>query len=347
MATKPIEMKILKYIIVAVIVVALALVIVGYLSPEKVEVEHTQVIDEPIGKVYDNIANLNTWGDWDPWSQQDPEMEVEIAGPLMEEGMRRSWKSEKVGSGSMRLIQAVPLNILSFSIHFLDQGTALSVFNLKEVEGGTEVTWSIEFEVGSNPFMRLMGLMMKGAIKSDYEEGLNNLSEYLKDKPNPYPGKEFSVEEVNIPYEKMYAMRNRYVSPEDFTKLVFANIEQLELTAKKRNAQVIGGPFVRWNYSTPASDTLNFDVMTPVFDTTNSITQGLNVLAYDTTAKMIRHTYAGGPYGVSLSIDSMRKAALANNISILGSPLTFLRNGSYDADTSEWVTDIYFPLEEL
>lgn len=181
-------MKMLKYIIVAVIVVVVGLVIVGYLSPEKVEVEHTQVINEPIGKVYNNIANLNTWDEWDPWSQQDPDMEVEIEGPLMKEGMRRSWKSDKVGSGSMRLKQAVPLNLLSFSINFQGQGTAISVFELKEVEEGTEVTWSMEFEVGSNPFMRVMGLMMKGAIKSDYEEGLDNLSEYLKDKPNPYPG---------------------------------------------------------------------------------------------------------------------------------------------------------------
>ena len=46
---------------------------------------------------------------------------------------------------------------------------------LAAADGGTEVTWGFETDLGMNPVGRWMGLMMDSWIGADYEAGLARL----------------------------------------------------------------------------------------------------------------------------------------------------------------------------
>ena len=87
-----------------------------------------------------------------------------------------AWKSKSQGDGRMTVTSAEPGKRLGYELYFPDFGTtSTGDFRLDANGGGTQVTWSMDGDMGSNPIYRWMGLFMNKMVGPDFDTGLANL----------------------------------------------------------------------------------------------------------------------------------------------------------------------------
>ena len=93
------------------------------------------------------------------------------------------WKGNRqVGNGSMEIIHLEANERVEMELRFGPGRPAKAIFQLIKKENGTHVIWSLESNLGSNPFTRVVGRMMEKIIRKDFTLGLERLSAKLSAK---------------------------------------------------------------------------------------------------------------------------------------------------------------------
>ncbi|GGD68536.1 SRPBCC family protein [Lacimicrobium alkaliphilum] len=169
-------MNILKKSLTVLLLLLLILVGIGFVLPSEFRVQRDIVIEATPQQVYARLEDLRKWQDWGVWFKRDPDMQLRYEGPDSGIGMRSVWQSDAEGSGQMEIIAAEPNKRLVYSLYFPEyEMGSTGEFILTEQDGGTKVTWQDYGDVGPNPFMHYMALMMDSMIGPDFETGLENL----------------------------------------------------------------------------------------------------------------------------------------------------------------------------
>jgi hypothetical protein len=176
-------MKILKAVLLVLFVLIAVLMLGGlFVSPQFHVVRSAQIQAAP-DKLYPLVANLKAWSQWGAWQQRDPAMQTEYRGPETGVGAVSEWKSKSQGDGRMTIVEAEPGRRVKFELYFPDFGTtSYGELRFEAANGGTQVTWSMDGDMGKNPINRWMGLMMDKMVGPDFETGLKNLKA-LAEKP--------------------------------------------------------------------------------------------------------------------------------------------------------------------
>ena len=176
-------MKVLKWILIVVLALLVVLVAGGYLLSPKFTVSRSIAIEAPAGKVYALVANPRQWKNWSVWTQRDPAMQIEYAGPESGAGAKWTWRSKSQGAGTMTFTASEPARLVAYALYLPDFGTT-STGEIAFVPDGnaTRVTWTMNGDMGSNPLYRWMALGADGMVGKDFEAGLANLKA-LAEKP--------------------------------------------------------------------------------------------------------------------------------------------------------------------
>ena len=83
----------------------------------------------------------------------------------------------------MTFTAAEPGKRVAFELFFPDFGTtSMGTLDLAPAGAGTQVTWTMNGDMGSNPLYRWMALFMDKMVGPDFEAGLANLKA-LAEKP--------------------------------------------------------------------------------------------------------------------------------------------------------------------
>lgn len=175
-------MKLIKRIFFGLIGLVLALVGISYLLPGKAEVSRSITIDAPPEAIFPYVNSMQETEEWSPWLSRDPETKLSYAGPDSGVGNTLSWSSQhpQVGTGTQEIIESTENQLVKTALDFGDMGTATASFTLQPEGNQTQVTWGFESELGANPMMRWMGLMMDNWVGGDYERGLENLKSVVE-----------------------------------------------------------------------------------------------------------------------------------------------------------------------
>lgn len=166
---------IILYVILGLIALFLLL---AAILPGQYLVEKCIVINRPAAEVYNKVADLNYYSQWNPWQKTDPDARSVIDGSPMQVGHKYQWNGKKVGEGSLTVRSVLPGKAVNFDLEFLKpfKSKAFDAWDFSETEEGTKVTWrnSGEFPF---PVARLMGPSISKQLNKQFEEGLNNLKE--------------------------------------------------------------------------------------------------------------------------------------------------------------------------
>jgi len=150
--------------------------IAGFFIPSTYRVERSLLIAAPPQRVYTLVAPPRRWPEWAIWNRRDPAMTVGFFGPEMGAGAGWSWVSRTEGKGRMTFVTADPEKGFTYELYFPDYGsTSTGEIRFERQAGGTRVTWTNEGNVGRNPLMHYMALVMDHMVGPDFEAGLANL----------------------------------------------------------------------------------------------------------------------------------------------------------------------------
>ena len=170
---------ILSLIAIAVIIVA----IVAAMQPSDFRVTRTATITAPASAVFPHVNDLQKWDAWSPWAKLDPNAKNSFEGPASSVGAIMRWAgNNKVGQGSMTIIESRPDEFVQFKLEFLKpfKATNTAEFTFNSENNQTTVTWSM---YGKNNFMgKAMGLFMScdKMVGGQFEKGLATLKSVVE-----------------------------------------------------------------------------------------------------------------------------------------------------------------------
>ncbi len=155
-----------------------ALVVASFIPftfPGSAHVERSAVITAEPEQLYSLIASNKGYQSFNPYKSTDPDLRIELKGP--EHGVGSGFAFDgKDGKGTQFVASVVENRKVHMKIDLGAMGQPTQTFDLKPVDGGTKVTWSMDMEFGWNPIGRVMGLFMDGMMGKTFEKGLANLS---------------------------------------------------------------------------------------------------------------------------------------------------------------------------
>ena len=170
-------LKLLKWILVGIVALALLLFGGGLLLKPNFSVARQVEVMAPADKLYALVADPREWKRWSVWNQRDPAMQITYSGPASGAGAVWEWKSASEGDGRMSFTAAEPGRRLAYDLFFPDFGTT-SHGELKlapSAAGGTTVVWTMDGDMGANPLYRWLALFGDRMVGPDFEAGLARL----------------------------------------------------------------------------------------------------------------------------------------------------------------------------
>ena len=176
-------MKVLKWAVIALIGLVALLFAGGAMLSGQFKVARSATIAAPAEKVYPLIADPREWKRWTVWNRRDPAMQISYSGPPTGAGAGWAWQSKSEGDGKMTFTGAQANRRLAYDLYFPDFGTtSAGALDLAAAGAGTQVTWSMDGNMGSNPLFRWLALFGDRMVGPDFEAGLANLKA-LAEKP--------------------------------------------------------------------------------------------------------------------------------------------------------------------
>jgi len=173
-------MKILKYGLLALVVILAGLAIYAAVQPSSYEVKRTRIIDVPNEFAYTNVSDYKNWEAWGPWLEEDPTMTFEYGEVTQGEGASYSWDG-KDGKGRQTMTSAVPYSTITNELSFEGMGSSTGFWEFSPSEGGTSVTWGMRADEVPYIF-KFFGAISGGydnMIGPMFERGLERLDSVL------------------------------------------------------------------------------------------------------------------------------------------------------------------------
>lgn len=166
-------------IILYILLGFLALVLLyAAILPDKYLIEKSVIIHRPAAEVYNKVANLNFYSEWNPWQKQDPGALATISGEPGHIGHKYHWNGKKVGEGHLTVRSTAPGKAINFDLQFIRpwKGLAMDAWDFTETAEGTKTVWR---NTGHLPFpvARLMGPYLNKQLNKQFEEGLQSLKQ--------------------------------------------------------------------------------------------------------------------------------------------------------------------------
>jgi predicted transcriptional regulator YdeE len=140
----------------------------------KVAVSRSQVIDAPIGNVFEVVRDFHQWPKWSPWLIADPGCQLEVKNDWY------SWEGDVCGAGRMEVVGEEENESITYVLQFFKPFKSLADVKMTFARSKeqAEVTWTMD---SSLPFFLFwMTKSMEGFIGMDYERGLLMLKDLVE-----------------------------------------------------------------------------------------------------------------------------------------------------------------------
>ncbi len=241
--------KFLRFIIVMLVLVAVAVIVLSVVEPKDVTVTRSIVIKAPKDVVFDQIVKFKNWNNWSPWYRMDSgKMKMTYYGMDGTPGSGYTWEGDKTGAGDMR-DSAVSGTDMLYNLTFTKPhgGGAWGHLKAEDTAGITKVTWSCVMHFGAPSNAMLVFMNMEKMLAPDFENGLKYMKEYVESHSVIVSGSvESDIKEVEFPGHVYEGIR-KSVSMDEIQKFFMESYSVLgkELGPKVNGAAV--GLYYSWD----------------------------------------------------------------------------------------------------
>lgn len=171
-------MKIVKWIGITLLLLAVLFVIIGVSLPDRGAVKRSVLIKAPVAVVFENVNNLRNHEKWDPWQASDKTMRITYGPVTAGTGASYSWTSRNSGAGTQTITESVPDSLIKTELVFADmEGAATGWFRFAVVNGDVLVTEGFTSAPHRCFCGRYLDLLISPEVGKQFVKGLNRLKE--------------------------------------------------------------------------------------------------------------------------------------------------------------------------
>jgi effector-binding domain-containing protein/uncharacterized protein YndB with AHSA1/START domain len=337
-------MKILKKIGLVFLAIVLLIVIIGLFMPSTTSIEKSVVVNAPVETVFDQVNTLTNWKKWSPWYKMDTAAVITYSGPASGNGASYAWDSkEAIGTGTLTLSDVVPNKHITENMVFGGSNTGKATMDFEQQPGGVKVTWKMDMEHGWNIFSRIFGeVFMKGALGSQFEQGLADMKTVAEAAPVPVAGKTYTIQEIQI-QPGFAVVTPGKVKETEFTAFYEKAFPAADAFIKKNNLKPTGAPFAIVYKYVPGGVS-EIDAGIPI-DKNVTATGNLKVIEIK-GGNAVKADYYGDYAGSGAAHEAIDKWMQAKGKKAAGAPWeVYVTDPGSEPDTSKWLTEVIYPIQ--
>ncbi len=334
----------LKKILIGVGIAVVAVILIGFIMPGKIEVSKSISINAPAAYAFDEINDLEKNPKWSYWNSIYDDMKVSYGDIKAGVGATSEWDGPESGKGKMTITESMPNQSIKIDLDFMEQGTAQAWYTFEPEGAGTKLTTGFSTDFGMNPIGRLMGAMfVKSEMEKSFDYSLNKLKEIAEAKPK------FSIKitEENI-QPISYVGISSTVSIEDM-KSVSSQMGKYygELMSMLGRAKVemTGPPMCLYPMYDVATKQMEMVCALPVAATAK-VPVKYKVMQTN-GGPAIKAIHLGSYHKLEETHNQIDKYLAFKNLEPNGPPMeVYITDPMEEKDTAKWITEVYYPVKK-
>ncbi len=171
-------MRILRNVVIAIAVLLVLFLVIGFFLPSTFTVERSTLIAAPVDSIYARVATPRTWATWSAWTvRQDSTLVYTCAGPDAGVGAVMKFTAKQMGNGELEIVEAVPGRVVGYELRLAATDMKVNGRVTLEPEGdGTKVTWRDAGDLGGNVLLRYLVPMLNRNLAAAYETSFQGLT---------------------------------------------------------------------------------------------------------------------------------------------------------------------------
>lgn len=167
--------------------IILLLIVIGVILPSSYHVERSVTVNKPGKLIFPYLNNIQKWPAWTSLNQnKDYSLEQQFYGPNQGIGSGMTYRGDKLGKGKIEIVDNELNDHVSYSLlinnRFQTQGN-IQIIDISD--SSSQVTISLDGDVGFHLPNRYIILMMDNIAGSLFQESLNHLKLIAESKKSP------------------------------------------------------------------------------------------------------------------------------------------------------------------
>jgi len=329
-------MRAIKIIGIILLLLVALFFLVALILPGNMHIEASVTMNKSPDVVFNQVNNFKSWSAWSPWEKADPEMKSVYEGPVSGVGAKHIWESESQGDGTQTITKSVPYELIETEIDFYERGTSTSFFKFEEKQGSTLVTWGFDTKLGY-PIWRYF-ILFKSQMEGVFQQGLDDLKTISEESPDPIP-----VEVTLIPQMSVISIKDSS-HWDEIGGRIGGIYESLEEVIRKRGLAITGVHYCQYHVWDEANQFSIFEAGIPV-DKTIDLKKNIESKVLP-ESRALKSTHYGAYENIAPVYYALINYVETHNLNEIAGPIEFYITGpEQDADTNQWITEVYFPIK--
>ncbi|SFN48884.1 SRPBCC family protein [Salegentibacter flavus] len=343
-------MKIIKYLLFLLLIIVIAGSIYIATKDGEYHIEETRIIPAPVEVIFNEVNEYHNWKNWEPWSLETDDMVVEYDEKTRGKDAGYSWKSESMGDGKIKTLDAKPFSSIDQEINFdTPFGTSTSdiYWEFNQMEDSTKVTWGMK---GTQSFMEKLAFSFQSETLSEmmrpmFRKGLENLENSVIKKMEKFT---INIDGVIQHGGGYYMYTTTATKTSQVNQRVQKMIADVRTYMEENNIEISGKPFTLYNERDENAGTAIFSagIFTPsqVVTPNNSRVLNGNLPNQKVLRATLKGDYKNLPDAWNTAYDYIEEHSLELNEEedVFEVYITGPKSSSNPAD---WVTQIHFPIK--
>lgn len=345
-------MKFLKYLFLLILVVLVAGAVYFGAQDGKFDVAATKDLQVPQALAFQTADNYQTWAQWGPWMETDPDIQLSYSDTIQGIGAAYSWTSEQpeVGNGNMQTVAVVEQQSIDQKITFnspLGASTSDVYWRFEPGDNNTtKVTWGMKGELSllEKVFMAFQPGSFEDATKAMYEKGLENMENYIQAQMAKFSVNFDGIVEYGGGYY-MYVTESATTAGRALK--MGPMLGEVMAYMQSNNIQQSGAPFTIFHQMDAEAGTVIFSAAIPVKERINTALDSKVLCGYMEPLTAVKTTLKGN-YD---HLDAAYKAAYTyiEEKALALDPEqpqfeVYASDPGLEPNPANWLTEIYVPI---
>ncbi len=334
----------MKKILIGLGVVLALVLLVGFLLPAKMEVSKSIRINAPAGYVFEEINDLKRNSNWSYWNSLYEQMTVTYGSVSAGLGAVSEWDGPESGKGKMTIVESIPNQSIKMDLDFMDQGTAQAWYTFATAGEETQLTTGFSSDMGLNPIGRIIGAVL---VKPEMEKAFDYNLTHLKAIAEAKPRFTIAISEENIQPISYVGLSTimRIENQNEISAQMGKSYGELMKVLGKAKVQINGYPMCLYPMYDEAAGKMEMVCALPV--AADAKLPAKYAVMKTGEGKVVKGIHTGSYHQLGSTHEQINKYIAFKKLEINGVPWeTYVTDPGIEADTTKWITEVYYPVKE-